>query len=204
MEIDNDLLKTTFDKGPEGWCSYDYNASVGSDKNIFILTTHELYGGVNDSGYVWTDEKRWSADTPEVPVSILPLIYYRSWVNKGAIDLREADISVFLRGDHLKLFGAKCYFWVHSHETRWHYTSNPLEISDGRWANQPLEFKLRNDESLWHMSWGHPERPGGPASLDTLLGDAISYGFSLVGDKTGPRGRLSMDEMEIKLRSTKP
>lgn len=190
-------MKTTFDKGPEGWCSYDYHKSVLARKNIFILTTHERSGGVNDSGYVWADEHRWSADTPEVPLSILPLIYYRSWIGEGAVDLREADVSVYLRGDGLDVDGANCYFWVHSNGTRWHYASNPLEISDGVWAGHPLTFTLKNDESLWHMSW--TGRSEGPASLDTLLSDGISYGFSFVGFGQEARGRLSMDELEIRL-----
>ena len=192
-------MKTTFDRGPEGWCSYDYHGSVTGGKNIFILTTHERSGGVNDSGYVWCDEHRWSADTPEVPLSILPLLYYRSWTNDGPVDLREAAVSVYLRGDNLDLYGADCLFWVHSKGTRWHFNSNPLEISDGRWADQPLRFTLTNDESLWHMSW--TGRPEGPATLDTLLEEAVSYGFSFVNISDEVRGRLSMDEFEIKLAS---
>ena len=192
-------MKTTFDKGPEGWCSYDYHGSVTGGKNIFILTTHERSGGVNDSGYVWCDEHRWSADTPEVPLSILPLLYYRSWTNDGPVDLREAEVSVYLRGDGLDVYGAKCLFWVHSNGTRWHFNSNPLEISDGKWADEPLRFTLNNDESLWHMSWTGREE--GPAPLNTLLEGAVSYGFSFVEISDEVRGRLSMDELEIKLAS---
>ena len=192
-------LKATFDKGPEGWCSYDYHKSVLAGENIFILTTHEPSGGVDDSGYVWADEHRWSADTPEAPLSILPLIYYRSWMGEGEVDLRDADVSVYLRGDGLELDGASCYFWVHSGGTRWHYTSNPIEISDGRWADEPFGFTLKNDDSLWHMSW--TGRPEGPAPLDTLLSGAISYGFSFVGFGQEAKGRLSMDELEIRLAS---
>ncbi len=192
-------MKTTFDNGPDGWCSYDYHGSVTGGKNIFILTTHERSGGVNDSGYIWCDEHRWSADTPEVPLSILPLLYYRSWTNDGPVDLRGAEVSVYLRGDDLERFGADCLFWVHSNGTRWHLRSNPLEISDGRWADRPNRFTLDNDESLWHMSW--TGRSEGPASLDTLLKGAVSYGFSFVNISDEVRGRLSMDELEIKLAS---
>ena len=49
------ILRTSFDKGPERWCSYDYHMSVLGRSNIFILTTHETSGGVNGSGYVWAD-----------------------------------------------------------------------------------------------------------------------------------------------------
>ena len=49
------------------------------------------------------------------------------------------------------------------------------------------------------MSW--TALADGPAPLDTLLGGAISYGFSFVGFGQEPRGRLSMDELEISLAS---
>ena len=71
-------------------------------------------------------------DKPEAPVSILPSIYYRSWGNDDAVDLRGADVSVYLRGDELNVYGDECYFWVHSNDIRWHYASNPLQISDGK------------------------------------------------------------------------
>ncbi|MCX8214304.1 MAG: hypothetical protein OTJ97_07340 [SAR202 cluster bacterium] len=97
------------------------------------------------------------------------------------------------------MYGADCLFWVHSNGTRWHFNSNPLEISDGKWADRPNTFTLKNDEALWHMSW--TGRSEGPASLDALLKDAVSYGFSFVGVTDEARGRLSMDELEIKLMS---
>ena len=192
------MVKNSFDKGPEGWCSYDYHASVvGGGTNIFVLTTSERSGGVNDSGYVWCDESRWSADTPESPVSVLPFIMYTHWVGADPMDLRNAEVSVYLRGDGLQLDGAECYFWVHSSHTRWHYNSNPLEISDGEWASTPNVFTLKNDESLWHMSWAGD--PSNPSSLDRLLSSSISYGFSFVGFGQETRGKFSMDELEIKL-----
>ena len=50
------LVDNTFDKGPEGWCSYDYHRSmVDGGENYFVLTVHRPKGGVNDSGYVWTE-----------------------------------------------------------------------------------------------------------------------------------------------------
>ena len=136
----------------EGWCSYDYHHSVSAGKNIFILTTHERSDGLNASGYIWTDENRWSADTPEAPVSILPSIYYRSWGNDDAVDLRGVEVSVYLRGDGLNVYGDECYFWVHANGTQWYYVSNPLQISDGKWADKPQTFTLKNEKSLWNMS----------------------------------------------------
>ena len=191
------MLKNRFDKGPEGWCSYDYHASiVAGGTNIFILAAWEKEGGVGNSGYVWADHRRWSADTPEQPLSILPLLFYRRWINADPIDLRQAEVSVYLRGDNLRLDGAQCFFWIHGHHTRWHYVSHPLSISDACWSSEPLSFLLKPDENLWHRSWSLD--PDNPARLALLLGQAESYGFSFVGFCSEVNGRLCMDEFEIR------
>jgi hypothetical protein len=196
-------MKSTFDIGQEGWFSYDYHGCIRAGRNIYYLAEWEPSGGVGDTGYIWTDYHVWSADTPESPVSMLPLITYRRYVGLDPVDLRNARVSVYLRGDELRLDGALCYFWVVGRgkegrsSGRWHLTSNPLSISDGGWAAEPNVFTLSNDESLWHRSWAsNPERP---PTLDDLLGDCGSYGFSFVGFKELPHGRLAMDELEIKL-----
>jgi len=192
------MIKNSFDRGPEGWCSYDYHWSVvAGGRNIFILTAWSGSGGVNDSGYIWCDERQWSGDTPESPVSVLPFIIYTNWVGLEPLDLREARVSVFLRGDELQLHGAQCYFWVVGPGGRWHFTSHPLTITEGEWAAEPNRITLRNDESLWHLSW--PSDPANPPALDGLLANAQSYGISLAGFGQEPRGKFSMDELEIRL-----
>ena len=188
-------MKNGFGKGPEAWCSYEYHASVVSGRNIFILATWSPHGGVNNSGYIWTDESCWSADTPERPLSILPFIFYRRWINEGPIDLRNAKVSVYLRGDQLQLDGALCYFWVHSPSTRWHLTASPVSVCDGAWDERPTVLSLESNESLWHHSWSID--PENPLDLDKLLSNAVSYGFSLVGFSSEVRGKLSMAEFEI-------
>ena len=122
---------------------------------------------------------------------------YRNWVGKGPMDLRGSHLSVYLRGDELQLDGAQCFFWVQSPGCRWHLTSSPLTIADGRWASEPNVFDLRNQESLWHRSWA--VEPSTAPVLNDVLGNAHSYGFSFVGFGQEPRGKLSMDEFEIKL-----
>ena len=194
------MVRNSFNIGPDGWCSYDYHGSIVADgHNIFVLATWEETGGVNNSGYVWVDHRRWSADTPEKPLSILPLLFYRNWINADPIDLRDAEVSVYLRGDDLQLDGASCFFWIHGDHTRWHYTSHPLSISDGDWASNPLRFSLRADDKLWHHSWSLD--PGNPTPLGVLLGRVESYGFSFVGFSAEVRGRLSIDELEIRLNA---
>ncbi|MSP12246.1 MAG: hypothetical protein EXR62_04720 [Chloroflexi bacterium] len=190
------MIHHSFNKGPESWCSYDYHACIVSKREIAVLATWSRAGGVNDSGYVWSNHTTWSTDTPESPVSILALFFYRYWLNEEPIDLRGAEVSVYLRGDNLRLFGANCYFWVTAPASRWHLTSHPLTVPEGSWAAEPNRFTLTNDESLWHRSWaGYPPNP---KSLDMTLGKVHSYGFSFVGFAMEPDGKFSLDELIIK------
>jgi hypothetical protein len=112
-------------------------------------------------------------------------------------------LSVYLRGDDLRLYGAECYFWVHAPGVRWHFSGRPIPIADGHWAPQPSRLLLENDESLWHRSYSSEEYwrrsyPQGGPRLDSVLGEAHSYGFSFVGFDREVQGRLSMDEFEIR------
>lgn len=140
---------------------------------------------------------QWSADTPEQPVSILALIHYRNWVDLGPIDLRGAQLSVYLRGDDLQTGDAACYFWVNTTMNRWHLVSQPLNIGAGCWADEPNRLRLVNDESQWHNSWSGlpPQRK----SLDSALAAVGSYGFAFVGFRAEVTGRLSMSQFEIAL-----
>lgn len=190
------MIRNTFAMGPEGWCSYDYHASMVADgRDIYILATRRQGEGPNGADCIMVDHRQWSADTPESPVSILPLLTYRKWLDLAPVDLREAEVSVYLRGDNLTMDGVSCYFWVNTTMNRWHLTSQPLHISDGCWANEPNRLTLVNDESRWHNSWmGIPPRP---KSLDSALAAASSYGFSFVGFCSEVTGRLSMAQFSI-------
>ena len=204
----------TFERGRESWQVYDYNGGIAGGGNVFFLPTWEKTGGVGDSGYIWADDSRWRIDTPEDPHSILPFLLYHRWVAldaqepprkpdtpratgfvKGdALDLREAEVSVRLRGDNLDLKGAHCLFWVHHGSTRWHYTGHRLKIHQGTWGPEE-RFVLHNDEAQWHRSWDP-----GQNSLDEVLKISYSYGFSFVGFSEEVTGKFSMDEFRIRLR----
>src|SRR5881628_2397204 len=109
------VIVNTFDtRGKsEAWHSYDYNGGVEAGGDTYFPVTHETTGGAFNTGYIWTDDSRWRIDTPEQPNSILSLIFYRDWVGGPRLDLRNAQISLFLRGDGLDLKGAQAHFWVH-------------------------------------------------------------------------------------------
>ena len=190
------LIKNSFTKSPEGWCSYDYHASVVSGGvNVFILATWAKGGGVKNGNFIWTSHTRWSAATPEKPLSILPLLFYRSWINSDPADLRECEISFFLRGDELRLNGANCYFWVHAGDTRWHCIAYPLKISMGGWASEPERLVLRDDETLWNRSWALDPRSALP--LTQALRNVLSYGFSFTGFSGEVSGRLALAEFAV-------
>ena len=194
---DSVMISNHFVRGPESWCSYDYHASMVAGKhNVFILTTWSPTGGIDDGGYVWTDHTRWSAGTPEKPLSILPLLHYRSWVDADPMDLREAEMSVYLRGDDLQLDGASCHFWIHASGTRWHLNSSSLDIGDGSWPTSPNRVELTPDEGSWHNSWAND--PHNPTSLPDVLSGVVSYGFSFVGFSSEVMGRLSMARLELR------
>ena len=192
----NTPIQNRFAKGPEGWCSYDYHASmVSGGTNIFVLATWVKGGGPNDGAYIWTDHRRWSADTPEKPLSILPLLFYRSWIDADPVDLRECGLAVSLRGYDLNLDGAQCSFWVHAGETRWHYVSQPLRIAAGSWPSEPQRLVLRADETLWHRSWTQSEATA--LNLAQTLQTARSYGFSFTGFSSEVTGRLALGAFTI-------
>ena len=195
------LLHSSFDSDREGWQAYDYNGGIAGGGNVFYPLNWEKSGGVNDSGYVWADDSQWRIDTPESPNSILAFIIYRSWVNGAALDLREAEVSVCLRGENLDLKGAQCYFWALDQEigTRWHYISQPLNVAQGKWG-KAVRFRLKNQESLWHRSWART--PSNPASLDEVLRTCDSYGFSFLNFSAEVTGKLSMDELQIRLKDS--
>ena len=53
---ENQIIRNTFSRGPESWCSYDYHWSIVAKGNdIFIMTRWESSGGVDNSGYIWSD-----------------------------------------------------------------------------------------------------------------------------------------------------
>ncbi len=71
-----------------------------------------------------------------------------------------------------------------------------LKVNDGRWGDKQT-FVLKNDESLWRRSWS-PDASK-PVSLDYLVGNTDSYGFSFAGSSSQVTGMVSAGELEIEL-----
>ena len=194
-------LSCSFDYDAEMWQVYDYAQSVrAGGRDVYWAPTWEPRGGVRGSGYIWADDARWSIDTPEQPHSVLALMTWRQWVLRGPVDLRGAQLAVYLRGDNLDLKGGACYFWALSlrHSTRWHFSGRPLPIARGAWSASPATVTLDVDESLWHRSWA--QRAPAFGALAEVLAECDSYGFSFVGFAEKPTGRFCLDEFSLKPR----
>jgi hypothetical protein len=194
-----------FDASAEGWQVYDYNGGISGGGNVFLPVAWEATGGAKDSGYVWADDSKWRIDTPEIPHQIFAYVIYWTWpgCGGGTLDLREAEVSMYLRGEALDLKGGKCLFWVFNsgNGTRWEYTGTPLEVSVGAWG-EPQRIVLRNDESLWQRTWSrHPDKP---ASLDFVLSHGDSYGLAFAGFSAEVTGKLALDELTLDLAAPPP
>lgn len=128
---------------------------------------------------------------------MLALLTYARWSNNDVYDLRNAEISLYLRGDQLDLKGSSIYFWILGRQ-RYHFIAHPLNFTEGAWGKK-LTFRLINDESLWHRSYfGYP-RNSEKETLDYNLKYVESYGFSFVGFPQNVKvtGKLSIDEFRI-------
>ncbi len=176
------------------WSSYNY---LGEGRHEYCPCHYSEEGGVNNAAYVTVDDSLWTIDTPESPHSILALIIPSLLdITLPPLDLRDARISFYLRGDELQLHGASCYFWVVTFlpaTTRWHYTRYPLQIPEGQWS-ELQELTLNPQEELWHCSFSFAD-PRIP--LDETLEICTSFGFSFVGFSEKVTGKLSLSEFTI-------
>lgn len=175
------------------WAGYEY---IGpGDK--YHPAGYEEKGGADDFPYVWSDDSMWTLDTPEDPTSILALLTYRNWTGRPILDLRNASVSFYLRGDQLDLKGARCYFWITAGvptTVRWHYIAYPIDISIDSWGPRN-EMQLIDDPEKWHKSFSG--NPGVNDDLAYALRTATSYGFSFVGFKEKVSGRICLSDFSL-------
>jgi hypothetical protein len=186
------LVSDSFDKGYSGnWNTYNWELVNGFANSVFYPASSENQEGVDNTGFIWTDDSRWGVDMPD-SYSILPFIFY----SPIQFDLRNALLSVYLRGTDLDLKGGECYFWILNNQkgTRYYYSSNPLKISESGWGKR-LSFILKNKKNLWSRTWSR--FPNNPGTLNDTLSKVDSYGFSFRGFAEPVTGRLEMDEFSI-------
>jgi hypothetical protein len=181
-----------------------YDATSKWHSYAYLGTTHEYRacrksenGGWNNGAYVTADDSLWTIDTPESPQSILALMIPSTLMLKSPpLDLRYTAVSFSLRGDNLQLYGASCYFWVVSFvptSTRWHYTSQPLIVPEGKWSELQT-LVLSPKEDAWHCSFSL-QQPRTP--LNDVLGLCMSFGISFMGFSEKVSGNISLSDFTI-------
>jgi hypothetical protein len=206
------MLQFNFVSDAEQWVSYDFelddnpppDSGLPRHNGGQVQLTHSRTGGVDDGPYISSDESKWSIDTPERPPSILPLMTSGNAIPSGT-DLRYAEVSVYLRGDKLDLYGGECLFWIKGRKGyRWHMSGKPLKITNNDWGTR-LTFILENDEKLWHVSWPRlGTHDDVLRRLDIALGDVENLGFSFVhfdreaGGRKGVTGTFSIAHLAIR------
>lgn len=175
------------------WKSYEYFEGGHKYREV----QYDPAGGPEGQPCIWADDSLWTVDTPENPQSILFLLHYRFWDYEAPADLRGMTLRCRLRGEGLKLHGAKVYFWVVTYgpaATRWHYVAAPISVSHGEWG-EPVTVVLRNDPALWHQSFA--ASPDKANSLDQALAACFSYGFSFVGFSEKVTGRVGLSDFSL-------
>jgi len=162
-------------------------------------------------------------------------LYLAFFVNRSSLiglagaDLRNAEITLSLRGHRFQPKGTKLFFWVQGSPNReappekgplynWALSSQPIveELLDGRWHSRTIT--LTSDEGRW-SSMGHLN--GGLArklrviqslsvldgSLDAILdGGHVNFGFLLCGvdPNDPPTGRIDIEQVTIRARASRP
>jgi hypothetical protein len=177
------------------WKSYAYFP----DGHIYRDPRYDPAGGPDGRPCVWADDTLWTIDTPEQPNSILFFIQYRHWLQELPIDLRGAELRFRLRGDHLALHGARCYFWAVTHvpaATRWHFVGQPVAVPEGGWGDEAV-LRLAADPAQWHCSFVSKPALHRPAGLLPTLAACFSYGFSFVGFSEKVTGRVALADFQM-------
>jgi hypothetical protein len=192
------IIAEHFDSWNERWATYQDAYGYG---NVFFPMTHQSRGGVNNGGFVWTGPSRRAVDAPEQPDSILVAMNYWRWLfsdewraRTGAsdvVDLRNATLSVALRGRGLTLGRTRITFWVLTNGARWHLRT-PLSIGENRWVTNRVFLPVH--PSAWELSWS---REGRDSTFD--LSTVESYGFALRGFRRDAKinGSFDMDEFTL-------
>jgi hypothetical protein len=200
--VSNIIVYNDFDRGHNsgGWAIYEWIPSkvggvIGATHNLHPVSLEDC-NGVDDSGYAWADDTRWTIDVPDSN-SILPFLFYDVYKPLRRGDLRNAVVSVYLRGKGLDLKGGKVYFWVYNFKTftRYHYIAHPLTIEQDKWGTRQT-FLLDTNPTHWFHSYTSVVRPE-KGEFDEVLKDVNSYGFSFRGFSSKVTGRLEMDQFCI-------
>ena len=145
---------------------------------------------MDGGGYGWTDTSRLKLDVPD-DNSVLAFMTILVWHGYDYIDLRDAYLQVWLRGQQFDLKDATMYMHVVTDIGRWHYTGEPMMIGDDWTWNG---FWIKGDETLWTNTWRRNGQLGG---LDRSGVTMFGFGFRGHDPEDLPTGIIEIDELEI-------
>ena len=181
----------TFDIGRDYWSSYDFTGGVPGEVNVFYPTSWTSKGGVDDTGYIWSDDSRWRIDTPEVPEQVFAFEIRGEWVDP-AFTLSDFDgytASFYLKGDNLDLKGGSAFFWIMDDHGRAINVAQLLEVGDGTWAFNQVYIGSVNDDD-WHVSYLPQAGLIDPSAIR-------HWGITFEGFHEEPTGIIGLDNFSI-------
>lgn len=227
------FYRETFDKNAGHWKSGkdqesgSYNRNVLGKKGEGIPLKWHRTGGRN-GGYV-ASESPWYFDSNHGEFMWFYLVLVgpirEEWDANKDLDLRDATVSIGLRGREMALKGTRLYFWIQGYRgphvrviynpgdplVSWALTSRSIgdELRDGKWHD--VNLHLANDEHQWSqmglLNRGLPRKiiveqslTFATGTLDHLLnGHHYNFGFILGGvdPNDPPSGRIEVDEISI-------
>ena len=168
------------------------------------------------SGPYATASSPWYFDDNHGEFAWLHLAFF---VNRSALidlegqDLRNAEITLALRGRNFQRQGTQLFFWMQGTPAtyNWALTAYPIAASldDGQWHDEKII--LHNDESRWRpmglLNGGLARKirvfhslSAADGSLNDLLnGQHINFGFLLCGldPNALPSGSIDLEEIAI-------
>ena len=229
------LYQETFDKGPGGWTvgkdkpGGSFNVNVLGQRGEAVPLAWQATGG--PAGGFASSEGPWYFDSNHGEFMWFYLVLIgpggEAWGDYRQIDLRDARLTITLRGHNMQLKGTSLYLWVQGNKgpyvsraiynpgdplVNWALVTQTIsdELTDGQWHTK--ELILHNDEHHWSqmglLNRGLTRKiiveqslTMATGTLDHLLnGHLYCIGFILGGIDPAdpPSGRIDVAEITIR------
>jgi hypothetical protein len=216
--------RETWDEGLGAWGSWltaSHHAAGGQSKGFvrFSQPSGIDYNHGDGIGIVQLAQYLFTGFTDPDPGADVPQSVF---LGGGDPDLRDARISVAVRGNNWRANGSELVFWAQSQSnpevrhnpgfrrSNWVYTQFNLTdyLLDGNWHR--VQYRLWNDASQWTYGGNNPTRQGESAirysywPLDESLAHVNVDFFHLmafVDVKNAPTGSIDFDEFELNYRN---
>ena len=205
----------SWDDGVAGWhshfgCKHEHLTEGGPSPGFLRLTEQPL---INDFNHDASGVLHLMTGIETGPLNELGL-----HLGGGDGDLRDAHVSLYLRGNEWQPNGSEFGFWLQCQSNiellnnpgwrraNYAYCGNPLTdyLMDGEWHK--VEFDLVNDSTAWSYGGNNSIQQGPSAAryeywpIDQCLAHAncnIIFLSNFVNPENPPTGSVDFDELEI-------